>query len=90
MPKAARARVASPPAGTALARAIRDCLPNRVRLGRDSTVYVAQSVTNVNFSVTIFCTVCLKEAADGRDAQPCLSTGDEAGDDIRRWTPHYL
>ena len=32
MPKAARARVASPPAGTALASAIRDCLPNRVRL----------------------------------------------------------
>src|SRR5437588_10939005 len=31
MPKAARARVASPPAGTALARAIRECLPDRVR-----------------------------------------------------------
>jgi hypothetical protein len=41
MPKAARARVASPPADTALARAIRDCLPGRVRLGRDSKVYVA-------------------------------------------------
>jgi hypothetical protein len=27
MPKAARVRVASPPAGTALARAIRDCRP---------------------------------------------------------------
>jgi hypothetical protein len=33
MPKAARERVASPPAGTALARAIRLCLPDRVRLG---------------------------------------------------------
>ena len=31
MPKAARARVASPPAGAALVRAIRDCLPDRVR-----------------------------------------------------------
>jgi len=36
MPKTARARVASPPAGTALARAAWDCLPGRVRLGRDS------------------------------------------------------
>jgi len=33
MPKAARARVASPSAGTALARAAWDCLPGRVRLG---------------------------------------------------------
>ena len=33
MPKAARERVASPPAGTALARAIWECLPGRVRLG---------------------------------------------------------
>ncbi|MFZ0149518.1 MAG: hypothetical protein WAM72_14500, partial [Xanthobacteraceae bacterium] len=33
MPKAARERVASPRAGTALARAIRLCLPGHVRLG---------------------------------------------------------
>jgi hypothetical protein len=52
MPKAARARVASPPAGTALARAIRDCLPDRVQLGRDSEVYVSNTVTNVNNTVT--------------------------------------
>ena len=52
MPKAARARVASPPAGTALARAIRDCLPDRVRLGRGSILHVTLSVTNVNASVT--------------------------------------
>ena len=31
MPKAARARVASPPAGAALVRAVRECLPDRVR-----------------------------------------------------------
>jgi len=52
MPKAARARVASPPAGTALARATRDCLPGRVQLGRDSEVYVSNTVTNVNNTVT--------------------------------------
>jgi hypothetical protein len=40
MPKAARARVASPPAGAALARAIRLCLPGRVRVGRDEKAYV--------------------------------------------------
>ena len=34
MPNAARERVASPRAGAALARAIRDCLPGRVRNGR--------------------------------------------------------
>src|SRR5205823_11656081 len=45
MPKAARARVASPPAGTALARAIRDCLPDRVRLGRDSALSVTGTET---------------------------------------------
>jgi hypothetical protein len=33
---------------------------------------------------------CLNEAADLPDAPPCLSTGDEAGDDGRRRTPHYL
>jgi len=47
MPKAARARGASPPAGTALARTIRDCLPNRVRIGRDS-LYVTEMGTKVN------------------------------------------
>jgi hypothetical protein len=47
MPKAARARVASPPAGTALARAIRLCLPDRVQLGRDSNLYVTLLVTYV-------------------------------------------
>jgi hypothetical protein len=36
MPSAARERVASPPAGAALARAIRECLPDRVRIGRGS------------------------------------------------------
>jgi hypothetical protein len=36
MPKAARERVANPPAGAALARAIRLCLPGRVRIGQDS------------------------------------------------------
>src|SRR5689334_12115153 len=35
MPKTARARGASPPAGTALARAAKECLPGRVRTGRD-------------------------------------------------------
>jgi hypothetical protein len=52
MPKAARARVASPPAGTALARAAWDCLPGRVRLGRGSIVHVTSSVTYVNVAVT--------------------------------------
>src|SRR5204863_8436323 len=52
MPKAARARVASPPAGTALTRAIRDCLPDRVREGRDSILHVTLSVTYVNITVT--------------------------------------
>jgi hypothetical protein len=52
MPKAARARVASPPAGTALARAIRDCLPGRVLTGRGSILHVTISVTNVKGSVT--------------------------------------
>ena len=52
MPKTARARVASPPAGTALTRAIRDCLPGRVRQGRDSILYVTLSVTYVNVTVT--------------------------------------
>jgi hypothetical protein len=33
MPKAARERVAKPPAGTALARAAWECLPGHVRLG---------------------------------------------------------
>ena len=47
MPKTARARGASPPAGTALARAIRLCLPNRVRKGRDSILYVTDTVTIV-------------------------------------------
>ena len=37
MPKAARERVASPPAGTALARVPRLCLPGHVRDGRGST-----------------------------------------------------
>ena len=51
MPKTARVRVASPPAGTALARAIRLCLPNRVLTGRDSP-HVTISVTIVNRTVT--------------------------------------
>ena len=37
MPKAARARVASPPAGTALAPAAWECLPGRVRRGEVRT-----------------------------------------------------
>jgi len=52
MPKAARARVASPPAGTALARAIRECLPGRVRQRRGSIQNVTLSVTHVNDTVT--------------------------------------
>jgi hypothetical protein len=53
MPKAARARVASPPAGTALARAAWECLPDRVRIiRRDSICYVTFSGTNVNDTVT--------------------------------------
>ena len=52
MPKAARGRVASPPAGTALARAIRDCLPGRVRHRRGSEFYVTETVTYVNLGVT--------------------------------------
>jgi hypothetical protein len=52
MPKTARARGASPPAGAALARAIRDCLPGRVRQERDSIRYVTLSVTHVNGAVT--------------------------------------
>ena len=52
MPKAARARVASPPAGTALARAAKECLPGRVLTGRGSILHVTLSVTNVNGTVT--------------------------------------
>jgi len=52
MPKAARGRVASPPAGTALARAIRDCLPGRVRHRRGSEFYVTETATYVNVGVT--------------------------------------
>jgi hypothetical protein len=48
MPKTARVRVASPPAGTALARAAWDCLPSRVREGRGSMQHVTISVTSVN------------------------------------------
>jgi hypothetical protein len=48
MPKAARERVASPPAGTALARAIRECLPGRVREGRGSELQVTNTGTSVN------------------------------------------
>jgi len=47
-----RARVASPPAGTALARAIRDCLPGRVRHRRGSEFYVTETATYVNVGVT--------------------------------------
>src|SRR5215470_20081154 len=48
MPKAARARVASPSAGTALARAAWDCLPGRVRQRRGSKVYVTEIATDCN------------------------------------------
>jgi hypothetical protein len=51
MPNAARERVASPRAGAALARAIRLCLPDRVRLGEVQD-YVTKSVTRVNAKVT--------------------------------------
>ena len=51
------ARVASPPAGTALARAIRDCLPGRVRQERDS-LYVTQTETKVNVIVTKYFQAC--------------------------------
>jgi hypothetical protein len=53
MPDAARERVANPPAGTALARAIWECLPGRVRKGRGSALYVTETGTNVNRSVTV-------------------------------------
>src|SRR5690349_4467227 len=54
MPDAARERVASPPAGFALARAIRLCLPKSVRTGRDSEGYVIETGTIVNGTVTLF------------------------------------
>ena len=50
MPKTARARVASPPAGTALARAIRGLPPGPRPTGRDS-VYVTVNRTNVNYDL---------------------------------------
>src|SRR5690348_12882410 len=52
MPKAARARGASPPAGTALARTIRECLPNRVRIMGEDGRNVTITETDVNRSVT--------------------------------------
>src|SRR5215470_13763830 len=58
----------------------------RARFGANVTAIA----TNVNKSETLINAACLKEAADARDDRPCLSTGDEAGDDVRRWTPHYL
>ena len=60
MPKAARARVASPPAGTALARAAKECLPGRVRLGevrnlcnrnRDDGQRLCLRISDDNFSL---------------------------------------
>ena len=54
MPKAARARVASPPAGTALARVAGECLPGRVRQERGSILHVTLSVTDVNGTVTTY------------------------------------
>jgi hypothetical protein len=50
MPNAARERVASPPAGAALTRAIRPCLPGHVRKGE--VAYVTKTVTIVNTTVT--------------------------------------
>src|ERR1700745_3647423 len=50
MPNAARERVASPPAGAALTRAIRPCLPGHVRKGE--VAYVTKIVTIVNTTVT--------------------------------------
>jgi hypothetical protein len=92
MPKVARERVASPPAGTALARAIRECLPGRVRLGRDSIMHVTLSVTNVNVSVTrhIALSPC------GRGRRMTHTARHEPGEgyflmtpnDARRLTPH--
>ena len=52
MPDAARERIAKPPAGTALAPQSRECLPDRVRYGRGSTLYVSETGTCVNRSVT--------------------------------------
>jgi hypothetical protein len=48
MPKAARARIASPPAGTALAHAIRGLPPGPRPTGRGSILHVTSAVTNVN------------------------------------------
>jgi hypothetical protein len=60
MPKAARERVASPRAGTALARAIRLCLPGHVREGRGSMLYVTETVTYVNENETKYSRVSSK------------------------------
>jgi hypothetical protein len=51
MPKAARERVASPPAGTALVRAAA-CRPWRVRVIGEVGLYVTKPATNVNRTVT--------------------------------------
>jgi hypothetical protein len=65
MPKAARARVASPPAGTALARAIRECLLGRVRVGRDSILCNAIGDIGQRFSDDYF-------SPFAGDAQRCV------------------
>jgi len=52
---------------------------------REARISCATEIgTVVNKTVTLINAACLKEAADGRDDQRCLSTGDEAGDDVRR------
>ena len=52
VPEAARERVASPPAGTALALAARNASRPRPNIGRDSELYVTEMGTNVNDAVT--------------------------------------
>jgi len=70
MPKADRARVASPPAGTALARAAWECLPSRVRQERGSILHVTLSVTIVNRAVT----TTLRSNNNSRASCPALGS----------------
>jgi hypothetical protein len=80
MPKAARARVASPPAGTALARAIRDSLPSRVRQERDSKGNVTLAVTKVNETETKYFSRPLSRSGGRRAPKWLLSSAPDTVD----------
>ena len=54
MPKAARERVASPPAGTAPSPRALACQPDRVRIMGEVHLYVTETGTNVNRPVTAY------------------------------------